>query len=325
MKIPVIFLNLIVLLVPAFGLEQPITVHDPVMIYYDSTFYLFCTGTGIDCWSSPDMISWKKEKPVFDTPPEWAVKSVPGFNGHIWAPDISFHNGLFYLYYSVSAFGKNTSCIGLATNVTLDPSDPEFKWIDHGKVVQSVPNRDLWNAIDPNLIVEDNHTGWLAFGSFWGGIKMVKLNTNYTAIDSAQVWYTLSKRQRNYELDDDDAGNGAIEAPFVFKKDRYYYLFISLDYCCRGLQSNYKIAVGRAAEVKGPYYDRNGLKLTTGGGTIVCEGNDQWAGVGHNGIFTYSGSDYMVFHGYNIAQNGRPQLIIREIRWTADGWPEIIL
>jgi arabinan endo-1,5-alpha-L-arabinosidase len=324
MKIPV-FLSLFLILMPTVGLAQSITVHDPVMIRHDSTFYLFCTGMGIDCWSSPDMISWKKEKRVFDAPPEWAIKSVPGFKGHIWAPDISFHNGLFYLYYSVSAFGKNTSCIGLATNVTLDPSDPDFKWIDHGKVVQSVPYRDFWNAIDPNLVVDENNTGWLSFGSFWGGIKMVKLNAGYTAIDTNQVWYTLSKRQRNYELDDDDAGNGAVEAPFVFKKDRYYYLFVSFDYCCRGLQSNYYIVAGRANQVNGPYYDRNGIKLTTGGGTIVCKGNDQWAAVGHNGIFTYRGSDYMVFHGYNVVENGKPLLIIRKINWSEDGWPEIML
>ena len=63
-----------------------------------------------------------------------------------------FTMGLYYLYYSVSAFGKNTSCIGVATNKTLHPSSPDYKWTDHGKVIQSVPGRDMWNAIDPNLV-----------------------------------------------------------------------------------------------------------------------------------------------------------------------------
>lgn len=319
------FLCLILVLLPAIGIAQQITVHDPVMINENNTFYLYCTGMGIDCWSSSDMVIWKKEKPVFSKPPEWAVESVSGFKGHIWAPDISYHNGQYYLYYSVSSFGKNTSCIGLTTNTTLDPSDPGFNWIDHGKVIQSVPNRDFWNAIDPNLIVDENQTGWLNFGSFWGGIKMVKLNAGYTAVDTNQVWHTLSKRQRDYELDDDDPGNGAIEAPFIFRKDNRYYLFVSFDYCCRGLKSNYRVMVGRADEVTGPYYDRDGLKLTEGGGTIVCEGNEVWAGVGHNGISTFSGRDYMVFHGYKISQNGKPELIIREIKWTSDGWPEVVL
>src|SRR5690349_17431613 len=95
-------------------------VHDPVMIKENGTYYLFCTGFGISVWSSRDLQNWRKEKAVFDKAPEWAVKAVPGFRGHIWAPDISYHNGMYYLYYAVSAFGKNTSCIGLAVNKTLD-------------------------------------------------------------------------------------------------------------------------------------------------------------------------------------------------------------
>jgi arabinan endo-1,5-alpha-L-arabinosidase len=323
MRVPGKILFAFLVFLPAWGLAQSIVVHDPVMIRHDSTFYLFCTGMGIDCWSSADMKTWKKEKPVFNKPPEWAVNSVPGFKGHIWAPDISFHNGLYYLYYSVSSFGKNTSCIGLATNVTLDPSDPQFKWIDHGKVIQSVPNRDFWNAIDPNLIVDDNGDGWLNFGSFWGGIKMVKLTDDFTRPDSLQIWYTLAKRERSYALDDDDPGNGAIEAPFVFKKGNYYYLFVSFDYCCRGLKSNYKIMAGRSEKVSGPYLDRNGKKLTAGGGTLILQGNDKWAGVGHNGICSVNDRDYIVFHGYDVSDNGKSKLLIREIKWTNDGWPEV--
>src|SRR6478735_2955078 len=88
-------------------------VHDPVMIKEKNTYYLFCTGFGISVWSSKDLQNWRKEKAVFDNPPEWAVKAVRGFRGHIWAPDIHYSNGLYYLYYAVSAFGKNTSCIGV--------------------------------------------------------------------------------------------------------------------------------------------------------------------------------------------------------------------
>ena len=135
------------------------TVHDPVMIKQGDTWYLFCTGWGISSFSSKDMQNWKKEKPVFASAPQWAVNAVPSFKGHIWAPDISYHNGKYYLYYSVSAFGKNTSCIGLAINKTLDPASPDFKWEDQGKVIQSVPGRDMWNAIDPNQIDDENGNG----------------------------------------------------------------------------------------------------------------------------------------------------------------------
>ena len=153
-------------------------VHDPVMIQQGDTYYLFCTGFGISVFSSKDLKSWKKEASVFSKAPQWAMEAVPGFKGHIWAPDISYHNGLYYLYYAVSAFGKNTSCVGVAVNKTLDPSSPEFKWQDEGKVIQSVPGRDQWNAIDPNLVFDDHGTPWLAFGSFWEGLKLVQLNND---------------------------------------------------------------------------------------------------------------------------------------------------
>ena len=133
-KLILLVLLLVSLASRAQSVPPAIPAHDPVMIRQDGTYYLFCTGNGISVWSSKDRKTWQPEKPVFPAPPAWAVAAVPGFKGHIWAPDISFANGQYSLFYSISAFGKNTSCIGLATNKTLDPASPDFKWTDHGKV-----------------------------------------------------------------------------------------------------------------------------------------------------------------------------------------------
>ena len=84
--------------------------HDPVMIKEKNTYFLFTTGNGIAVFSSKDMKNWRKEKPVFSKAPEWIAKALPNYRGlSMWAPDISYHNGKYYLYYAVSAFGKNTS------------------------------------------------------------------------------------------------------------------------------------------------------------------------------------------------------------------------
>ncbi len=303
--------------------ETRIGVHDPVMIKQDSMYYLFCTGRGISVWSSPNMKDWKRENPVFAAPPEWAVSAIPSYRGHTWAPDIYFHNGLYYLYYSVSAFGKNTSCIGVATNKTLHPASPDFKWVDHGKVIQSVPGRDMWNAIDPNLVFDDNNTPWLSFGSFWNGLKLVKLNSDLKSVAEPQEWYTVASRSRKEFSADSSAGNGAIEAPFVMRKGKYFYLFASTDYCCRGVNSTYKMIVGRSEKVTGPYLDKNGESLAKGGGTIVLQGDKDWYGVGHNSAYTFDGKDFLVFHGYDAKDNGRSKLIIKNMKWTAEGWPEV--
>ena len=299
-----------------------IPVHDPVIIRQDSTYYIFCTGQGITRFSSTDMKHWKQLKAVFDKAPQWAVDAIPSFSGHIWAPDISYHNGQFYLYYAVSAFGKNTSCIGLATNKTLDPSARNFNWIDHGKVIQSVPGRDMWNAIDPNLIVDENQVPWLAFGSFWNGMKLVKLDSTLSALAQPEEWYTIAARKRNYMLPDSVAGDAAIEAPFIYQHKKYYYLFVSFDYCCRGEKSTYKMVVGRSEKVMGPYADRDGVPMNLGGGSTVLEGDKNWHGVGHNAVANFNGTDYLIFHGYYAADNGRSKLRIEKIGWNND-WPVI--
>lgn len=309
-----------------------ISVHDPVMIRHQGTFYVFATGVGISVWSSPDLVHWTAEKPVFDHPPAWAVEAVPTFKGHIWAPDISEHNGRFYLYYSISAFGKNTSCIGLAINETLDPKDPRFRWVDQGKVIQSYPGRTNWNAIDPNLAVGEDGTPYLAFGSFWGGIKLARLTPDLAHLaEDPDHLPTLATRVKKAgvenppAIDDNpkDAGGNAIEAPFIFRHDRWYYLFASIDYCCKGPRSTYKMIVGRAESVTGPYVDRDGVRMDEGGGTLLLTGDDHWYGVGHNGICQDAGVDYLVFHGYDAADRGRPKLRVEKLAWDADGWPHV--
>ena len=298
--------------------------HDPVMIRQNDKYYLFTTGNGISVFSSKDMKNWRKETPVFSKVPEWVNKALPNYRGSsMWAPDISYHNGKYYLYYAVSAFGKNTSCIGLAVNKTLDSASADFKWEDMGKVIQSVPGRDMWNAIDANLIVDENNTPWMTFGSFWDGIKLVKLNPDLASIAQPEQWYTIASRPRDFSAPDSSAGNAAIEGPFVFRKDNYYYLFVSWDYCCRGEKSDYKVVVGRSKKVTGPYFDKLGVSLAQNGGTLVVQGdNKEWYGAGHNSAYTFDGKDYMIYHGYDAKDRGRSKLIIREIKWE-DGWPSI--
>jgi arabinan endo-1,5-alpha-L-arabinosidase len=313
---------LVVASVCAAGARQ-VSIHDPVMAKEGNTFYLFSTGPGITFYSSTDMKSWTRRGRVFPGDPAWAKQVAPSFNGHIWAPDIAHRNGTYYLYYSVSAFGKNTSAIGVTTNRTLDPNSPYYKWEDQGIVLRSVPNRDLWNAIDPNLVVGEDGTAWLAFGSFWSGIKLVKLATNWTSIAEPQEWHSLAKRERSVLVSDEEAEPAEIEAPFIFKKGQYYYLFVSWDKCCRGKDSTYKMMIGRSKTLTGPYLDKTGRDLATGGGSLLLAGNKDWAGVGHNSAYTFDGKDYLVFHAYENADNGLQKLKIAEIKWDQANWPVV--
>jgi arabinan endo-1,5-alpha-L-arabinosidase len=316
-------------------LQTNISVHDPVIIRQDSLYYIFCTGNGINSWSSKDMVHWKHEKPVFATSPPWVFAVVPDFKNDIWAPDVSFYNGLYYLYYAVSAFGKNTSAIGVATNTTLHTNDPNYKWVDHGKVIQSIPGQTNWNAIDPNLITDRNGRPYLAFGSFWEGLKLVRLSKDRLKVaQSISNLPTIATRKKSsdppgnlapVETNPADAGGNAIEGPFIFKKNNYFYLFTSIDYCCKGINSTYKMIVGRAQKVTGPYLDQTGVPLAQGGGTILLQGDKNWYGVGHNAVFTDQNTDYLVFHGYDASDRGLSKLRIEKLSWNEQGWPVITL
>jgi arabinan endo-1,5-alpha-L-arabinosidase len=224
----------------------------------------------------------------------------------------------------VSAFGKNTSCIGVTINKTLDPTSTEYKWEDQGKVIQSIPGRDMWNAIDANLAYDENNIPWLSFGSFWNGIKLVKLDANLTTVAEPAEWYTIASRPRKFGLPDSSAGDAAIEAPFIFKKNNYYYLFTSRDYCCRAEKSDYKVVVGRSKKITGPYLDKKGISLEDNGGSLVVEGdNKKWYGAGHNAVYSFNEKDYIVYHGYDATDKGKSKLVIHPLKWDQEGWPQI--
>jgi arabinan endo-1,5-alpha-L-arabinosidase len=325
MKRPILLtLIIFAIVLTSVAQSQNISVHDPVMIRQDGIYYVFCTGNGISMFSSPDMVNWKQEKQVFAAAPEWVIKELPRFRNSMWAPDISFYKGNYYLFYSVSAFGRNTSCIGLAMNKTLHTESPDYRWIDLGCVIQSIPGRDNWNAIDPNLILDESGVPWLNFGSFWGGIKLVKLKDDLTGIfTTPQAWYTVARRLRDPYTDDRNAGGAQIEAPFIFKRGNFYYLFVSWDKCCSGVNSTYKVAVGRSVKVTGPYFAKDSTDMAKGGGTIVVQGDANYPGVGHQAVVTFDGTDYLVYHGYDAKDNGRSKLIIKKLRWDEAGWPAI--
>ncbi|WP_192349930.1 family 43 glycosylhydrolase [Algoriphagus sp. Y33] len=299
--------------------------HDPVMIKQDSLYYLFMTHGGIA--KSSDMKNWTRIDPA-PRNLEWVTQDmVPGYRGGFWAPDIQYYNGLYYLYYSPSAFGKNTSAIGVMTNKTLHQDDTDYKWEDQGMILQSIPGRDFWNAIDANvLFVEENSgetVGWLSFGSFWGGLKLVKLAPDMMSLAEPQEWYGIAQQERSFGRPDHNGGNGAIEAPFIYHRDGYFYLFASIDYCCRGLESTYKTIVGRSKDVRGPYLDKSETAMFAGGGELIAGETDNYAGIGHCSVYDFDGKAYFVAHGYDKQDNGRSKLIINEIQWDVDGWPSI--
>jgi arabinan endo-1,5-alpha-L-arabinosidase len=306
--------------------------HDPSIINDGGSWYLFGTATEIKrdgelpVRCSQDLHRWSRCGYVLPGIPEWIQKESPETK-ELWAPDISYFDGQYHLYYAFSAFGKNTSGIALLTNKTLNPKDPQFHWMDQGLVLQSNMGDDF-NAIDPNLILDENGQAWLAFGSFWSGIKMRKLDRKTGKLSTEDTrLYSLANRERPDSAPPAPPGLPpnwqAIEAPFVVQHGNYYYLFVSFDLCCRGTKSTYKTMVGRSRSVTGPYLDKNGKSMMVGGGSPLLVGNSRWLGPGGESILMQQDGDIIVFHAYD-AVTGRPSLQISTLTWN-DGWPSAAL
>ena len=307
-------------------LSGDLNVHDPSIIKANGLYYIFCTGGGrrggiFPIRSSPDLINWTRCGNVFQTMPAWAATEIPLARG-TWAPDISFFNGKYYLYYALSSFGVNDSAIGLAVNDTLDQTSPLYKWVDQGLVVRSHPHVDDFNAIDPTLVIEDNSNVWLAWGSFWGGIKMRRIDPATGKLSTTDTTlYSLARRPRT-RVQLTPPVEGAIEAPTIVRRGDYWYLFASYDLCCRGINSTYNVKVGRSLKVTGPYVDHNGKPLTEDGGTpVVSAITAQWNGAGGQTVFNDGDQYYIVFHSYD-KQTGRSRLQISTLAWD-DGWPRM--
>ncbi|MGA3092787.1 MAG: family 43 glycosylhydrolase [Terriglobales bacterium] len=297
-------------------------VHDPSIIRQGTTYYAFSTdassiqGGFIPIRCSMDKTAWTACGYVFSTLPSWIAGAVPKAT-EIWAPDVSYFNSLYHVYYAVSSFGSNVSAIGLATNTTLDSTDPNYKWADQGLILQSSASGDF-NAIDPNILIDASESVWLNYGSFWTGIYQQQIDAATGQIQSGSATYHLAQRAA-------DVANDPIEGTSLVYENGYYYLFVSWDYCCETnpAQSDYKIVVGRGTSPNGPFTDQSGVDMVDGGGTILLQGDTTWAGPGgQTAYIDATDGDLIVFHALLLSQNGLDYLFVRSLTW-ANGWPVI--
>jgi arabinan endo-1,5-alpha-L-arabinosidase len=292
-------------------LHGELSVHDPSSIVNCAGgFWLFSTGMGLRSLHSKDLTSWEAGPRVFANPPNWTTNIVPRNKGYFWAPDIIHIHNQYFLYYSVSTWGSQTSVIGLATSPTLDPAAANFVWTDRGPVIQSNGN-ESFNAIDPSVLLDDQDRLWLAFGSYWSGLKLVELDP--------QSGLRSPGRSTVFSL----AWHESIEAACLYRHDGYYYLFANWGQCCRGVRSTYNIRVGRSKAVTGPYLDREGIDMLLGGGTLFLASEGKQIGPGHAAFLKHGGKEWLSYHYYDASKGGASALAVRRLKWSTGGWPEV--
>lgn len=296
---------------------------DPSIIRSNSTFYAFSTDVAglttsghlpIRC--SSDKLNWSACGSVFsEALPLWIKKAVPKEVG-LWAPDVSYFNGEYHVYYCASILNTQNSVIGLATNSTLDPADPAYRWVDRGPVLQSKSGDDF-NALDPNIFIDKDSTVWLTYGSYWTGIKQRQIDpTTGLLLASNPTRYDLAERP--------SVPHDPIEGASLVRHGSYYYLFFSVDFCCESQTAldDYKQAVGRSTSPHGPFVDEKGTPLLTGGGTVLLKGNQSWNAPGGGTVYLDADGDeaLIIFHAQNLKKNAVPYQWVKSLNWVQD-WP----
>ncbi len=298
-------------------LSGNIAIHDPTIAVLENGLVSFATGVEraadggqIRTKTSPDGLVWSESGALPGGVPQWVTEALGTTPLNLWAPSVSERDGTHYLYYSGSTFGLNNSVIGVMTNQALDAADPTSGWSDQGMVFRSRPGDDF-NAIDP-FRIDTGGRAWLAFGSFWDGIRMIELDAATGLARPGAEPVRLASR-----------GGGAIEAPAILEHEGSFYLFVSFDKCCAGNASTYRIMVGRAEAVQGPYLDRSGKPMLEGGGTELLRTEGRYRGPGGQEVFLRNGEPWLAWHWYDRDQSGIPKLALSPIAFDADGWPEI--
>lgn len=286
-------------------------IHDPsTMVHSGSNYWVFGTGWGLRSRFSPDLINWQAGPAVFRASPSWTTNAVPGNHGYFWAPDVVQIRDRYYLYYSVSTWGSRNSAIGLATALAGTASQTNLDWEDRGMVVRTSTN-DQFNAIDPSALLDSSGRLWLAFGSYWSGIKLVELDpaTGFFQNTSSPL-HSL-------------AWNESIEAACLFQHGDYFYLFVNWGQCCRGTNSTYEIRLGRCAVATGPFLDRTGKDMLQRGGTLFLKTEGPRIGPGHAAILKEGEHFWFSYHYYDGEEHGVSKLGILPLTWTAGDWPAL--
>lgn len=287
--------------------------HDPNIYKTSSTWWIFETtdNGGIGVKYSGDGHAWTQGQPIFGSGLSWWASYLPSNKtAMVWAPGCGEYGTLGYCYYAVSSFGSQKSAIGLTTSAGGIAAG---QWVDQGAILTSKAG-DGYNAIDPSFVLAANGDPYLVFGSFWNGIHITRVSKVNLKPPTGGI-VNIAK----------DSTHG-IENGFVVKKaingTTYYYLFASKGACCKGASSTYYIVVGRSTSITGPYADKAGVAMLSGGGTVLASSGSRFKGPGGQSVL--SDGSVMAWHAYDAQNNGAPVLFINSVTWGSDGWPQAV-
>ncbi|MFL5349678.1 MAG: family 43 glycosylhydrolase [Hyalangium sp.] len=332
------FTNPLKISIPTGGLVQ--NCPDPTVIRGqqegDTSWYMYCTSDPLNdqdkdssgkykqhfipMLKSSDLAEWTYVGDAFTAPPGYAKPDTD-----LWAPEVVYFGGKYYLYYTVVDTIEGGSAIGVATS-----DGPVGPWTQASKPAVEPHEAPCCGGsrrqvFDPEVLITDSGDKYIYYGSYFGGISVRTLSEDGLTSDPySQVEVTVANRY---------------EAANIIKHGDYYYLLASSTNCCNGPLTGYSVFAGRSRDPWGPFVDREGVRLTAnrvGGTPVLGLNGNRWVGTGHDTVITdFGGQDWIVYHAIDRTSpylapdpNGdlppKRQALMDALDWVGDAdnqWP----
>ena len=199
----------------------PQTFADPFVLKHRGQYWAYCTGLQADgnafgvLWSH-DLVQWQRAGS--------AMAPLPGAHPCYWAPEVTYDNGRFFLYYSVG----NEETMHIRVAVAGKPGGP---FIDSGRQLTGEPF-----AIDPHVFIDDDGRRFLFYATDFYDHSHVGTGTvrdwlvdSYTLAGEPQPVSRARFDWQVYDAQRTEKGGvrwHTVEGPFVLKhKGKYYQMF----------------------------------------------------------------------------------------------------
>ncbi len=355
-----------------------VTVHDPSIVKDPETGMYYIFGSHMAWAKSSDLMNWtsftnninRDFRTLFAAEAAWAAKASSSYDvaGNLWAPDVIWNEamGKWCMYMSVNGpLWNSTICLLTADSL-------EGNWTYVGPVIQSGmsngfgmtfdytkvtgetvvadryylrKNTPAWepHAIDPGVAYDAQGNLWMCYGSWSGGIGMIRLD-NETGLRDYSTTYpyvsSVSDPYCGYKISGGNQMSG--EASYIERIGEYYYLFVTNG----GLTANggYNMRVFRSADITGPYMDLSGHNprwpFQEGDPGSNRTGNingnvgnrlmsyykwsfmsQGYCAQGHNSAFVDSdGRAYVVYHTRFSDSGEMHQVRVHQLFVNEDGW-----
>ena len=280
---------------------------DPSIVVVGDDFYI-ATSTfewypGVQIHHSKDLKNWRLVSRPLNTEALLDMRGEPDSCG-IWAPCISYSDGLFHLIYTdVKRFDGNFKDAHnyLTTCATIDG-----QWSDPVYMNSS--------GFDPSLFHDDDGRKWFV-NMIWDHRH---LKNRFGGILLQE--YCPKQHKLIGEIKNIFAGSelGITEAPHLFKRNGYYYLLTAEG----GTFYNHAMTMARSKNIDGPYeLDPYGYLLTSKDHQDLPIQR-----AGHGDLFdTPNGESYLVhlcgrpLSGERRCPLGR-ETGLQKTYWTIDNW-----